>query len=487
MMRGFVKQHGYSNGFSDAYQNSGWNYSLFGYGDYTYQPQNYWGDYSCNDQYQIPYQQQNYVYREDYTSYSNSNSETTPVATQQKPKCSSMLKAKKTGRVFYPNKVHHSRHNSHDNNFKVSRDDLSPLNRSHDSTCNSSTGSTDSGSKNGSGSKLTLNKASSERTKEIVPIKLNFEDEPPCVIPTLVVEVVSNKEKVDYELEKEDVRMLFEKFGPVASVEIHERTNKAVVIMEDPQNGYQAEKSLNFYQIPKANAYLTVKWKFGDLEDLQRATMMQLRLGKQSQSKKVTDNQIIKQANDGRNAQNQEFANEEMRRLVSSQATSPDENDAQQTEDGSSLTISKECTSVSKFTCKYEIPIKNLPGFSVARKIIGHRGRNMKAILEKIKENHFRGPIQDVIKLRLRGQGSGFKEGPNNCESPEPLHLCVSSKYYEKYIEACKLVEKLLKDVYCEYNNYCRWKGRPTKSYKIVKMENNPASFLSNYSNTAQQ
>ena len=253
-----------------------------------------------------------------------------------------MLKAKKSGRVFYPNKVHHSRHNSHDNNFKAARDDLSPLNRSHDSTCNSSSGSTDSGSKNGSGAKLPLEKASSERAKEIVPIKLNFDDEPPAVVPTLVVEVVSNQAKVDYELEKEDVRMLFEKFGPVSSVEIHERSNKAVVIMEDPQNGYQAEKSLNFYQIPNANAYLTVKWKFGDLEGLQRATMMQMGAGKQAQSRQPTNSDLINQAESGKDAQNQEFANEEAGRLVPSQPSSTDESDASQAEGSSSMAISKE-------------------------------------------------------------------------------------------------------------------------------------------------
>ena len=35
----------------------------------------------------------------------------------------------------------------------------------------------------------------------------------------------------------------------------------------------------------------------------------------------------------------------------------------------------------------------------------------------------------EVVKLRLRGKGSGFKEGPRQEESSEPLNLCVSSKY----------------------------------------------------------
>lgn len=140
----------------------------------------------------------------------------------------------------------------------------------------------------------------------------------------------------------------------------------------------------------------------------------------------------------------------------------------------------KECTSVSKYTWKYDVQIKSLPGFSVARKIIGFKGKNMKDILNKLKVNNFKGPIQDVIKLRLRGQGSGFKEGPKNVESSEPLHLWISSKYYDKYVEACKLVESLLKSVYWEYNNYCNYIGIPTQKYRLKKRENNPASALSN-------
>ena len=43
----------------------------------------------------------------------------------------------------------------------------------------------------------------------------------------------------------------------------------------------------------------------------------------------------------------------------------------------------------------------------------------------------------DVVKLRLRGKGSGFKEGPKQEESKEPLHLCISSRFYDKYKMAC--------------------------------------------------
>lgn len=488
MMRAYQhNQYFYPENFSNAYDNSGWNYTLFGYEDYSNPATNFWPEYGNN-----------YPSSGSYLQRTNSftkASSTTPLAStnnyyqpkQGRLSGSSMLKAKESGRVFYPTKVHHSRHNSHDDPLKGQRDALSPLNRSHDSTCDSSSGYTDSSSKDGSGSKLTLTKASSAKTKEIIPIRLSFDDEPATVTPTLVVEVVSSSENVEYELDQNDVRKVFEKFGPVTSVEIHEKSNKAVVVMEDAQHGYQAEKYLNFYQLPGTNAYLTVKWQFGDYECLQRATKLQKGTTNQNTDKFSQNQTKINKNYQVKDAQIHESVNEVKRDLGVSDTSAQCQQEVEQADDSSPLGLSKECTSVSKFTCKYEIPLRNLPGFSVARKIIGHRGKNMKTILERLKDSHFSGPIQDVIKLRLRGQGSGFKEGPSNCESPEPLHLCVSSKYFDKYNEACKLVEKLLKDVYQEYNNYCRWKGRPVHNYKIAKMENSPASYLSGCSTKAQQ
>jgi hypothetical protein len=51
--------------------------------------------------------------------------------------------------------------------------------------------------------------------------------------------------------------------------------------------------------------------------------------------------------------------------------------------------------------------------FQLAKKIIGAKGSNMKKILE----NCLRGwktKEPDLLKLRLRGIGSGFKEGPHD-------------------------------------------------------------------------
>ena len=88
---------------------------------------------------------------------------------------------------------------------------------------------------------------------------------------------------------------------------------------------------------------------------------------------------------------------------------------------------------------------------------------------------------QDFLKLRLRGRGSGFKEGPDKrgiwilflqySESDELMHLCVSSKYLEIYNTACEYVEQLLKHLYKEYDDYCRRSKRREPNLKIKRIE----------------
>ena len=46
----------------------------------------------------------------------------------------------------------------------------------------------------------------------------------------------------------------------------------------------------------------------------------------------------------------------------------------------------------------------------------------MKRILEMSKGNFTMKPIQDIVKLRLRGKGSGFKEGPEKKGTHSPAH-----------------------------------------------------------------
>ena len=108
--------------------------------------------------------------------------------------------------------------------------------------------------------------------------------------------------------------------------------------------------------------------------------------------------------------------------------------------------------SYGKYTCKYEILIPNDKEFQVARRLIGSKGCNMKKILNECKANN---NINENIKLRLRGRGSGYKEGPQNKESDEPLHLCISAKNQEEMKKACAKVDDLLNKIYEEYKKYC--------------------------------
>ena len=68
-----------------------------------------------------------------------------------------------------------------------------------------------------------------------------------------------------------------------------------------------------------------------------------------------------------------------------------------------------------KITSKYEISCvddDSSKAFLLAKRIIGPKGSNMKKIIEACFEDIRFEP--DALKLRLRGRGSGFKEGPRN-------------------------------------------------------------------------
>jgi hypothetical protein len=98
---------------------------------------------------------------------------------------------------------------------------------------------------------------------------------------------------------------------------------------------------------------------------------------------------------------------------------------------------------VRKYTCRFDIGIDNDKDFQVARRIIGSKGCNMKKIVDV-----------SGAKLRLRGRGSGYLEGPSREESPEPLHLCVSCTSLDGYNAAVNAVTEILEGVYQEYRNF---------------------------------
>jgi len=141
----------------------------------------------------------------------------------------------------------------------------------------------------------------------------------------------------------------------------------------------------------------------------------------------------------------------------------------------------KEKVSNEKYTCKFEIQIENDNEFQVCRKIIGSKGCNMKNIVDICKNNTMHN-VNEPVKLRLRGKGSGYKEGPDQKESDESLHLCVSSKYPELYYLACKLVEDLMVQLYDEYRKFTEKKSGMAVRLMIKKTEGDHTSV--NYNMT---
>ncbi|OMJ84528.1 hypothetical protein SteCoe_14335 [Stentor coeruleus] len=125
----------------------------------------------------------------------------------------------------------------------------------------------------------------------------------------------------------------------------------------------------------------------------------------------------------------------------------------------------------AKYTCRFEIQIENDKDFQVARRLIGPKGNNMKKIGEICSKGLGNGKMHDFVKLRLRGKGSGFKEGATKEESNENLHLCVSSKYPDKYKIACDEISKLILQVYKDYFNFCRNRGLRTEILRLKKYE----------------
>ena len=97
-----------------------------------------------------------------------------------------------------------------------------------------------------------------------------------------------------------------------------------------------------------------------------------------------------------------------------------------------------------KYLCKFPIGIKieeaNGYNFDLRKKILGSGGKNMKWIIAQT----------EGVKLRLRGQGSGFFED-NGQESEERLVLHLSAPEKRAYSRVKAAVTKLLDEVYDEF------------------------------------
>jgi len=109
-----------------------------------------------------------------------------------------------------------------------------------------------------------------------------------------------------------------------------------------------------------------------------------------------------------------------------------------------------------KLQCQFFIGIEEDSKFHVVRRVLGHHGQQMKDIAGR-----------SGAKLRLRGRGSKFLEGPEQQESSDPLMLCVSAPDAYAYAEAKRLTRRLLEGVYAEYRSFCQEAGIPTTELQV--------------------
>lgn len=106
-----------------------------------------------------------------------------------------------------------------------------------------------------------------------------------------------------------------------------------------------------------------------------------------------------------------------------------------------------------KQQCQFIIGIEEDRHFRVVKRIIGVQGANMKRIAD-----------ETGAKLRLRGRGSKFLEGPEKKESTDDLMLCLSSQDKAGYADAVRLVFELLQGIYDDYAEFCRTEGKRSPS-----------------------
>lgn len=98
-----------------------------------------------------------------------------------------------------------------------------------------------------------------------------------------------------------------------------------------------------------------------------------------------------------------------------------------------------------KKQCQYYINIDATSAFGVRQRLLGPRGQNVKDINERT-----------GARLRLRGKGSGFREGVRRQESEDPLMLCLSVNGRDAYEAAKVEVSELLSRIYRDFNLYCQ-------------------------------
>ena len=133
-------------------------------------------------------------------------------------------------------------------------------------------------------------------------------------------------------------------------------------------------------------------------------------------------------------------------------------------------TLNEKSNTNIKYICKFYLQIEADKEFQIIKRIIGAKGSNLKRIIDYCSKGPGGVYVPDAIKLKLKGVGSGYREREG--DKKEPLHLCVISKYPDKYKKACSFVIELIINIYGEYKRFCERKGKkPISNLNIQKAE----------------
>lgn len=116
-----------------------------------------------------------------------------------------------------------------------------------------------------------------------------------------------------------------------------------------------------------------------------------------------------------------------------------------------------------KLQCQFIVGIEEEARFRVAGRVLGRAGANVKAIA-----------AETGARLRLRGRGSKFLEGPLRQESQDPLMLCVSAPSRAAYEEAVRRITEILQRVYVDYWQFCTREALPLWCVPQVQLHEGP-------------
>jgi len=103
-----------------------------------------------------------------------------------------------------------------------------------------------------------------------------------------------------------------------------------------------------------------------------------------------------------------------------------------------------------KYVSRYIVQFENEKNFPVTKMILGNNGMLLRNILY---ENCIKYG-DHTTKIRLRGRGSGYKEGPKKEESKDPMELCISSLNMISFSRCSAAIEQLLLQIYYNYYEY---------------------------------